>query len=72
MLIKGTRGRRLNPYVLVICQKLRVKLGNVVHKRCTHLVNFSYRNSTKNRTISTNTGIGEGKLIKYILNFINL
>ena len=40
-LIKRTRGRRLKPYVLVICQKLRVKLGNVGHYRWTLLVNFS-------------------------------
>ena len=57
VLIKGTRGRRLKPYVLVIWQKLRVKLGNVVHKRCTHLVNFSYKNSTTIRAISTNIGL---------------
>ena len=56
VLIKGTRGRRLKPYVLVICQKLRVKLGNVGHYRWTLLVNFSYKNSTTTRDNSTISG----------------
>ena len=59
VLIKRTRGRRLKPYVLVICQKLRVKLGNVVLKRCTLLVNFSYKKPTTIIAISTKTGVGD-------------
>ena len=56
VLIKRTRGRRLNPYVLVICQKLSVKIDNVGHYRWTLLVNFSYKNTTTTRDNSTISG----------------
>ena len=67
VLIKRTRGRRLKPYVLVICQKLRVKLGNVGHYRWTLLVNLSYKNTTTTRAISTNTGVGGRSVTKFYI-----